>query len=345
MQPQRLGDLGADGADRVQRGHRVLVDQPDAAAPDLADVRLAQRQQLPALQLDRAGDPGRAGQQPQQRQAGHALARARLAHDRDRLAPLDRETDPVHRVHRRVLGGEPHAQVGDRQGGAHGRPAKSFRWTTPSFITNRTFSIAPMSAAGSPADHDDVGDPADLQRPDLRVQAEVVGRGLRRRDDRGHRLQPVLDHQPHLGGHQVVRVERRARVGAGRDLHARPHRRAEALPVVAGLALGLLHDPVRDAPGAAVVHDPVHRDQGRHQHRAVVDGQLEGLVVQVEAVLDGVDAGPDGVLDAAVADGVAGRPACPRCAPRGPPAPARPAAARSGSGPRRGSARRRWPWP
>ena len=36
-------------------------------------------------------------------------------------------------------------------------------------------------------DHDDVRDPADLQRPDLRVQAEVVGRVLGRRDDRGHR--------------------------------------------------------------------------------------------------------------------------------------------------------------
>ena len=47
----------ADRVDRVQRGHRVLEDHRDVAAPDRLQLLVAQPEQLPPAQPDRAGDP------------------------------------------------------------------------------------------------------------------------------------------------------------------------------------------------------------------------------------------------------------------------------------------------
>jgi len=46
---QRLGDLVADGEDRIERGHRLLEDHGDAVASDIAHLRLAERQQVDAV--------------------------------------------------------------------------------------------------------------------------------------------------------------------------------------------------------------------------------------------------------------------------------------------------------
>ena len=52
MDADRLGDLAADRHRRVQRGHRVLEDHPDLVAADLADLLVADRTEVAAVQSD-----------------------------------------------------------------------------------------------------------------------------------------------------------------------------------------------------------------------------------------------------------------------------------------------------
>ena len=87
---QGFADLVADGENRVQRGHRVLEDHADLATPQLLEFRLAHGEQVAPLEERAAGGdaPRRLGDQPQHGKDVHALARAALAHDAQRLAGL-----------------------------------------------------------------------------------------------------------------------------------------------------------------------------------------------------------------------------------------------------------------
>ena len=51
---QRLLDLAADREDRVERGHRLLEDEPDLGAADLLHLALAERHQVASVETDRA---------------------------------------------------------------------------------------------------------------------------------------------------------------------------------------------------------------------------------------------------------------------------------------------------
>ena len=51
---QRLRDLVADREDRIERRHRLLEDQRDLGAAHLAHLALGERQQVAALEADRA---------------------------------------------------------------------------------------------------------------------------------------------------------------------------------------------------------------------------------------------------------------------------------------------------
>ena len=75
--------------------------------------RLVERQQVDAGERDRAADDaaGRIRQQPQQRKRGDALAAARFADDRQRLAVPQREGDAVDRLDDPVAGIEVGLQV------------------------------------------------------------------------------------------------------------------------------------------------------------------------------------------------------------------------------------------
>jgi len=67
---------------------------------------------------------------------------------------------------------------------------------------------------------------------------------------------------------------------------------------------------VRDRhPGLGRGQHPPRRDQGRDQPRLPGQQQLDGLVVQVDAVLDRPDPGPQGRLDAVGGLGVGHHPA------------------------------------
>ena len=112
-----FGNLAANGKDRVQRGHRILDNQGDAAAAHFAHLMLGKLEQVLAFQSDAAADdfPGRRRHQAHQGKHRNRLSAARLADDAQSLAPAQLETDPVHRLDRTPTGAEVSAKVGNRQ--------------------------------------------------------------------------------------------------------------------------------------------------------------------------------------------------------------------------------------
>ncbi len=111
-----LAELAPDGEHRVQARHRVLEDHRDLPAPDVPHLLVGELDQV-AIAEERAagGHATRPGQDPHQRQRGHALAAAGLADDPERLARGDVERDPVDGVDRPARGPELHTEVLDRQ--------------------------------------------------------------------------------------------------------------------------------------------------------------------------------------------------------------------------------------
>jgi hypothetical protein len=59
VQAQRLGDLVADGVQRVQRRHRLLEDHADAVAAQRAQAASSSVGQLLAVEADRPADLAR----------------------------------------------------------------------------------------------------------------------------------------------------------------------------------------------------------------------------------------------------------------------------------------------
>ena len=105
MQEHRLGDLVADREDGIEARHRLLEDHPDAATAHRPQLRLGQRHQIqhvatgiPKQNLARL-DHARCCHEPEDRHRGHTLPAAAFADEPERLAPFDRQRDPVHRRH------------------------------------------------------------------------------------------------------------------------------------------------------------------------------------------------------------------------------------------------------
>ena len=80
---ERLADLVADGEHRVQRRHRVLEDARDVAPAQRLQLGERGGEQVAAHERDVPMPLGVVGQQVEDRHRRHALARARLAHQRD----------------------------------------------------------------------------------------------------------------------------------------------------------------------------------------------------------------------------------------------------------------------
>ena len=83
-----LAHLHAHREHRIERRHRLLEDHRDAVAADGADALVVERQEVGALEVDRAAVEvaRRLRHQAEDRERGHALARAALADDGERLA-------------------------------------------------------------------------------------------------------------------------------------------------------------------------------------------------------------------------------------------------------------------
>ena len=90
---------------RVERGRRLLEDHADPVAADLAHVLARELEQVLAVEQDLARvHVARAGDEPHDRQAGHALAAAGLADEAHDLAAVDMEVDAVDRADQAVAG-------------------------------------------------------------------------------------------------------------------------------------------------------------------------------------------------------------------------------------------------
>src|SRR5690606_37456539 len=98
MAADRLGELAADGVERVQRGQRVLEHHADALAANLGHLLGRQVVDAPALQMDlAAGDVAGRLDQADDGGAGHRLAGAGLADHAEDFARHDVEGNVVHR--------------------------------------------------------------------------------------------------------------------------------------------------------------------------------------------------------------------------------------------------------
>ena len=97
----RLRQLAPYRQHRVQRGHRLLEDHPDAVASDIAHRLLILREQILVHKADApAHDTARrAGNEAHDGERGDALAAAALTHQRERLSFLDVERDAVDGFH------------------------------------------------------------------------------------------------------------------------------------------------------------------------------------------------------------------------------------------------------
>src|SRR5690606_2945636 len=125
VQHQGLADLPVDGVQRIERGHRLLEDDADAVAAHLAQGRLVGADQLAPVQAHAAARVPRLRirQELQDRERGDRLARAALADQRERLALVDVERHPPHRLERAALDLEVDRQILHFEQ-AHGAPTQ-----------------------------------------------------------------------------------------------------------------------------------------------------------------------------------------------------------------------------
>ena len=102
VEPQRLGDLVADGHRRVQRGHRVLEDhrRPRARGSAAARTRRSPVSSLPVEPHAAADDAPAGRQQPQQSTAPSSSCRSPTRRRGRSSRPVDVERHPVDRVDR-----------------------------------------------------------------------------------------------------------------------------------------------------------------------------------------------------------------------------------------------------
>jgi hypothetical protein len=86
---------------RIERGHGLLEHHGNLGAAHLADLLVAQLQQIAASEVDDASDnfAGRVGDQAQNGHGAHRLAAARLADDGDGLTFVDIIGNAVDRLH------------------------------------------------------------------------------------------------------------------------------------------------------------------------------------------------------------------------------------------------------
>jgi hypothetical protein len=103
MQRQRFAKLPADAMHRIEAARRVLEDHGDTLAAHVLEQARRCPDELLALQAHRAADARPRRQKAEGGEPGHALARARLAHDAQRFARCDRKIDAVDRARMPVV--------------------------------------------------------------------------------------------------------------------------------------------------------------------------------------------------------------------------------------------------
>src|SRR4051812_30395587 len=117
MDPNDLGDLIADGEDRIERSHRFLKHHRHSCAADRAHRFFVERHEVVAVELDLAArlDASRWTDESQERKRGDRFAAARLAYESDGLAGIDVEADAVHGLGDTVVGVEIRSKIADTE--------------------------------------------------------------------------------------------------------------------------------------------------------------------------------------------------------------------------------------
>ena len=133
MVPQNHGDLRADALDRVQRRHRILRDQRDAAAEQASPLAFRHAQEIAPLELDRSAlDVGVGRKQSENGPPQHRFARTGLADQAPHLAGLDLQADAAQHVRRRRTLADRDMQVLHRENCGHWRCTGSSAALNPS---------------------------------------------------------------------------------------------------------------------------------------------------------------------------------------------------------------------
>src|SRR4029079_14983358 len=161
MDLQYLADLILDAVQRIERGHRLLEDHGDLVAPDLAQGRLRQRQQVRAVEQDlaRRVRGGRVGEEPEDRQRRPRLARAGFADQRHGLGVADVERhvldgmrDPLARaeIHRQVLDRDEwrfvHSLILQPESAHTPRSISTVAWSSPKRSLSRALMLLTMAS-------------------------------------------------------------------------------------------------------------------------------------------------------------------------------------------------------
>src|ERR1700716_407255 len=113
MELQRLDELLADAIDRIEAARRILKDHGDARAAHRFKHAGRRAHEVATLEQDLAADTGTDAEQAERGEPGHALARARFAHQPDRLAALNRQVDAVQGADDALAGVEIDGQATD----------------------------------------------------------------------------------------------------------------------------------------------------------------------------------------------------------------------------------------
>ena len=114
MEPQRLGQLEADGEARIEARRRILEDHRDVLADERPPLAVGHALEVAAREREPLGaNAARPRDQAHQREHRHALARARLADDAEHVALVEREAHALHRAHHGGLRREVDVQVFD----------------------------------------------------------------------------------------------------------------------------------------------------------------------------------------------------------------------------------------
>ena len=92
-----IGDLLADGTDRIERRTRILENHRHRGAVQMTEIATRYlRDVLPAKQNIARRDPSGRIEQPRYREAGDGFARAALANETEHLALVERQRDATH---------------------------------------------------------------------------------------------------------------------------------------------------------------------------------------------------------------------------------------------------------
>ncbi len=143
MNFQNLADLVFDRVQRIERRHRLLKDHRNLVAADSPERFGRKLHQILALKLDHARwvRGGRVGQQAQDRERGHRLARAGFSDESHRLALADLEGGILHRMHDLAAGMKIDRQILDPN-----QSAALARWRVGFFLVALLMTSEPALA-------------------------------------------------------------------------------------------------------------------------------------------------------------------------------------------------------